>query len=285
MGYPAGMAGRLTLRFDCTSGKTILRTIEQRPPLRVIRAFPIAESGVLVHLHNLSGGILSTDQLELDVVAGVGTYVQLTTTGATRVYRSRADSRSAQQRTTIHVAGDALLEYLPDPLIPFAGARYRQETQITLEQGAGLFWWETLAPGREASGELFAYVRLENRLEIVAVKCLIAMENYILQPGECPLTSPARLGAYRYLSTFYICRVGVEREAWLTLEQKLSDLASELSHPGEILWGVSALVESGLVVRCLSRRGSNVSPGLEQFWQSARLALYGVRGCLPRKVY
>ena len=49
------------------------------------------------------------------------------------------------------VAENDLLELLPDPLIPFAGSAYQQQTQIDLADNAGLFWWETIAPGREAT--------------------------------------------------------------------------------------------------------------------------------------
>src|SRR5258708_1796448 len=134
---------------------------DQRPPLKVIRAFPQADGGTLVHLHNISGGVLGGDHLELEVEVGPQACVQLTSTSATRVYRSRPDMPSAQQLTRVHVQSGGLLEYLPDPLIPFAGARYRQQTEIQLEENAGLCWWEILAPGRVASGERFAYEQLQ----------------------------------------------------------------------------------------------------------------------------
>jgi len=62
-----------------------------------------------------------------------------------------------------------LLEYLPDPLIPFAGARYRQETEITLERMQGF------AGGRRwhlggGSRERFAYEQLHIEMGIQARK-------------------------------------------------------------------------------------------------------------------
>src|SRR5215210_3454247 len=92
----------------------------------------------------------------------------MTSTGATRIYRSREGRVPAVQRTSINVAENGLLEYLPDPLIPFAGSSYHQETRIELAAGAGLFWWETVAPGRDARGEVFAYDRLQITLDLLA---------------------------------------------------------------------------------------------------------------------
>ncbi len=280
-----GVSGRLVLRFDAVSGRTVLRSCEQRPPLQVVRAFPTAEGGALVHLNNLSGGVLGGDRLLLHVEAGPGTDVQLTSTGATRVYRCRDDVESACQHIDVQVAANALLEYLPDPVIPFAGARYRQETRIDLELGAGLFWWETLAPGREAHGELFAYDLLESSLSVTSQGTPLALERWRLEPRLRPLHSPARLGPYRYVTTFTICRVGLEPAAWQALEAQLADLAREWTHPDEAVWGVSALPAHGLTVRGLSRCGRHIAPGLLAFWRTAKRALYGRNAVAPRKVY
>src|SRR5205823_10690851 len=115
--------GQLHLGFvyDHAMRQTRLAICEQQPPLKVIRAFPLDEGGALVHLHNLSGGVLGGDQLALSVEVGPGAYVQLTSTSATRVYRSRPEMLPAFQENTVLVQKGALLEYLPDPLIPFAG--------------------------------------------------------------------------------------------------------------------------------------------------------------------
>ena len=62
----------------------------QEPPWRAIRAFPNPQHQAVVHLHNVSGGILSGDSLCLSIEAGPSTRVQVTSVGATRIYRQRA---------------------------------------------------------------------------------------------------------------------------------------------------------------------------------------------------
>jgi urease accessory protein len=242
------------------------------------------EGGALVHLHNVSGGVLGGDNLELSVEVGARAHAQLTTTGATRIYRSREFDVPARQSTVIDVGENALLEYLPDPLIPFAAARYQQETIIKLSPGGGLFWWETIAPGREASGELFEYDLLKLKLDVAVNDTPTVQERFKLEPELRPLSSPARLGPFRYFSTFYICRHGEERSRWLTLEKQLSELAASLSVTGEILWGVSTLPAHGLVVRALSMKGRSIETGLMSFWSAAKLAIYGKTAVPPRKV-
>src|SRR5712671_1312945 len=115
--------GRLRLRFEARGdgNQTILAKSEQQLPLRIVRAFQLDDGGALVHLHNLSGGVLGGDHLDLAIDVGPRAVAQVTSTGATRIYRSRKNAGPAAQRLRIDVAEDGLVEYLPDQLIPFAG--------------------------------------------------------------------------------------------------------------------------------------------------------------------
>ncbi|MGC1684206.1 MAG: urease accessory protein UreD [Candidatus Acidiferrales bacterium] len=288
--FGASLAGRvdasLSLGFERreTSGATVLSEAAQSPPLRVIRAFPTEDQSALVHLHNVSGGVLGGDRLALSVRVGYGASAQLTTTGATRVYRSRGDNLSAIQVNEIAVEENGLLEYVPDAIIPFAGARFQQQTRIQLSAGAGLFWWEILAPGREARGECFAYSRVGLRTEIHACGRLIAFENVDLEPAKIHMGAIARLGVYRYWITFYFCRAGVASSKWLAAEAHMRETAAPWCKPGEMLWSVSTLPADGLAIRGLARRGREILPALQALWSSAKVFLYGRAPILPRKV-
>jgi urease accessory protein len=280
------MCATLGLDFqrDQATGRTLLAASSQDPPLRVVRAFSRDDGSSLVHLHNVSGGILGGDQLTLDAKIGAAANVQLTTTGATRIYRPRAIAAAAEQHNKIAVAEDALLEYVPDQIIPYAGVRFLQTSEIHLAHGAALFWWEILAPGREARGEIFEYSRIEMHTDIFAAGRLIAAERVRLEPKARALTSLARLGDFRYWITFYICRVGVESAAWLSLEEELRKVAASFTPSGESIWGISALPAHGLAIRGLARRGHGIQAALHSLWRVAKLSLYGREPIFPRKV-
>ena len=262
-----------------------MRVLEAKPPLKVIRAFEADYGTALVHLHNVSGGVLGGDHLVLEAQVGAGARAQITTTSATRIYRNAVGKPPSYQLNALNVAENAFLELLPDPLIPFAASSYRQRTQITLADGAGLFWWETVAPGREARGERFDYDLLALEVDIQANGRPIALEYARMEPNTRPLASSVRLGQYGYFSTFYVCRVGLPAAQWTALEAELSALAGEMTTAGETLWGVSTLVRDGLVVRGLSCEGRSLTGGLVAFWRAARRALYGEVATPPRKVY
>ena len=278
--------GRLSLQFDYDSGalRTHLQVIEQRQPLKVVRAFDLPGGAALVHLHNLSGGVITGDKLSLNITVGAGASAQITSTSATRIYRTRPQARPAESTTLVQVKENALLEYLPDSLIPFAGAQYSQRTSVHLSNGAGLFWWETLAPGREARGEVFSYNSLRLAFDLRVAGIPFAIEHSDLNPPLRPLNSPARFGSHRYLSSFYICRAGATDAIWSTLEKQLLDVAERLSSP-VIIWGLTRLPAHGLVVRALSQNGRDIASGLVAFWRVAKQTLYGREAVVPRKIY
>lgn len=275
------MPAQLWMRFEESDGATLLR-LKQHPPWRVIRGFPTAGGETLAHLHNVSGGILDNDDLRLQVEVGPGARAQITTTGATRVYRSRAAGAVSRQRTEISIAARGLLEYLPDPLIPYARSRFEQSATIDLQDQATLFWWETIAPGREAAGEVFKYDALRSTLDLRACGEPVAIERYAIEPALRHPGSPARLAQFRYFSSLYVCQAG--RQNWLELESQLADLAGSLSRPGEVLWGVSTLTACGLAVRGAALAGRDLASGLIAFWSAAKWYLCGRVAKIPRKL-
>jgi len=236
-------------------------------------------------LHNVSGGVLDSDDLHLHVEIGPDARAQITTTGATRIYRSRSERAISRQRTEITVAKRGLLEYLPDAIIPYGRSRFEQSTTIDLNSEATLFWCETIAPGREAAGEVFDYNLLRSSLNLRAEGQSVAFERYAIEPGIRSPASAARLGPFRYFSTFYVCQAGRAAPSWLELESELGDLAEELSRPGEVLWGVSALAACGLAIRGVALKGRDLTQGLTRFWRAAKWSLCGRVAAIPRKIY
>jgi urease accessory protein len=266
------------------AGQTVLFRCSRRPPLQVVRGFEREDGSALAHLHNVSGGVLGGDRLFLRARVGPGAEAQLTTTGSTRIYRPRADAPSAVQINEIFVDEDALLEYVPDSIIPFAGARFSQRTAIHLAERAGLFWGEMLAPGRQARGEIFAYDRIELLTNVFAPNSRIAAERIRIEPASANPRSVARLGDYQYFASFYICRVGQCASVWMAAEERLRQVVGAMTKPGEVVWGISTLVSDGLLARCLARHGRDMNSGLQAIWREAKLLLYGRVPIPPRKI-
>jgi urease accessory protein len=256
------------------------RVARQDPPWKVVRAF-----GSLVHLHNVSGGVLAGDRLALDVEVQAGAAAQITTTGATRLYRHRHGTADSEQHARFSVGDGALLEYLPDAVIPYAGSRHIQRTEIRLGRGSTLFWWEVVAPGRLAAGERFAFERLRVQTEVYAGSRPVLRENYLLEPKRKDLSATARMFEYSHTTSLCAIQEGRPPAFWRALEDRLNEIARERTQMGQTVWGASMLASDGVVVRGLSKSGCFIHETLIEFWRTARLAITGNDAVPPRKIY
>jgi len=267
-----------------TEGATILRVKQQQPPWRVVRGFKAPSGELLAHIHNVSGGILDTDSLDWRIDVARGAQAQVTSTGATRIYRSRAPERIASQRAALSVGENGYLEYLPDQLIPFAGSRFDQSMRVELAGGASMILWDQIAPGREASGEMFRYESLASTFEMATEGEPIAIERWTIAPLLRRVNALPRLGHFRYFGSCYICRAGEPARYWRAFESEMQIIADRLSE-AEVLWGITSLRAHGIVARCVATSGRSVTQGLIEIWKAAKWHLCGRVATLPRKVH
>jgi urease accessory protein len=273
----------MELKFTLDGTCTRMFVPVQEPPWRAVRAFQNPQRQAVVHLHNVSGGILSGDSLHLSIEAGTSTRVQVTSVGATRIYRQRSGGAMARLFTSIRVGDGAMLEYLPDAVIPFSGSRFSQSTAVSLGPNAGFIGWETLAAGRIASGEVFGFDFFHTEWSVCSDTRPLALERYSLTPAARDPRSIARWGRFRYSATLYICHTGVAQPRWIDLESRLNDLAfRQTSHASR--WGVSTLVAGGLVIRGLALEAHQITTVLYTFWDLAKQELWGEHAIPPRKI-
>ena len=161
------------------------------------------EDGHLVlSIVNPTAGFFDGDVLASEVQVAAGAKLVLSTPSASRVYRTRSGA-AAESSQSFRVEENASLEWIPEPFIPHAGARYVQRTEIDLHPSASLLFFEWIAPGRVAMGEIFAYQQLRWELDLRLAGKLIARERYDLTPGGDSLEAlRAKFPAAHYLSVY-----------------------------------------------------------------------------------
>jgi urease accessory protein len=215
--------------------------------LSLSKAYKLPDSGgaLLVQAVNPTAGMFAGDLVELRAEVGENAALVLTTPAASRVFsaaRAKTGAR-AITRQTFRVEEGAWLEYLPEIFIPHANSVHRQETEIHLAPGAGLFFLETLAPGRTARGEIFNYTRLEYHAQLHRAGHLIYQERNTLAPE----TQPDTLHAFKAIfpgaaePTYYASGL-LCPPADLTLPARdFQEAVAALSEPGAIYCGATLL--------------------------------------------
>lgn len=127
-----------------------------------------------------TAGLLEGDHVDLDIVIEPSSKIVLSNPTALRVHKMGTGKATWNQ--CFHIAPNAFLETHPEWLIPQTDSRFEQRTHIDLEKDAQLFFIETLAPGRVASGESFAFSSYRNRLELRYDGKLSALEKFEISP-------------------------------------------------------------------------------------------------------
>lgn len=163
---PRGQDGRLSIHAALVGERTRLLSLRCHAPLQVLRAAytePELPRLAALTICSPAGGVLQGDRLSIDVALDAGAQLRLETQSATRLYAMPDGSASGQ--VNLKIGPGAFLEYVPDPLIPYAGASYHQESSWEVDESATLIAGEVVACGREARGEKARYKRVELEID------------------------------------------------------------------------------------------------------------------------
>ncbi|HET7094217.1 MAG TPA: urease accessory protein UreD [Thermomicrobiales bacterium] len=268
-----GKVGLLELEMAPVAGKTRITRRYQQAPLYIFSPLyidPARPDMAFVYLLHQGGGIVQGDRYRFDLVCKPGVAAHVTTQAATKLYRMERDF--ATQWTEIAVGADAVLEYLPDPVIPFRDARFHQRTRLVIDPTATAIVGETLLPGRVAYGERHAYTLFTSRTDAVAPDgSLLFADRIAFDPTRRPLQTPGRLGPYDVFATLF---VAAPRPAPAEL---VARLRAALAPHADVLAGASELPnQCGAAVRILGPSSLPVKRAFDAAWRAARLATLGV---------
>ena len=208
-----------------------------RAPLHLSK--PHEDAGVLVvNVVNPTAGLLAGDRIDLRVRVESGARLLVTTPSASRAHRTPHGHAEVAQDFIVEAGG--WLENWPELFIPQGGARYRQSTRLQLAAGGEALFFETLAPGRVAMGEAFAFTELKWETDVLLDEEVIARERYWLTPESAAISAlRAQFPTAYYASCFVITpRLTPEAPCWAAIHAL---------HEAEAWVGCSPLRRGGFV--------------------------------------
>lgn len=177
---------------------------------------------LLVQAVNATAGIFAGDQLDFCVNLEPDAAVLLTSPSASRIHTM--PSGEANLRQKISVKAGAWLEWMPELFIPQRDCRYRQQTELHVERGASVYFVETLAPGRVAYGEMFAFERLHWSTRIHYDGKLVLAEHYPMSPRDQSLRDLKRDESPWYFASALLIHSGaIPLRTWQTAIADWSD--------------------------------------------------------------
>ncbi len=141
---------KLSLGFEKKGDKTIVASRRHSGPYVIQRPFYPEQDGIChIYLLHPPGGMVSGDHLKLELKLEKGAQALLTAPSAGKVYL--CPTSAARQTQHFQVKHGALLEWLPQEMILFNGAKASFETHIELQDESSQFiGWELTCLGRRA---------------------------------------------------------------------------------------------------------------------------------------
>ena len=276
-----GRVGALEVNYVRQDQKTIISRANCTSPWHLFPPVYLDETGsAYTLLLNPSGGLVGGDRLSIDMSLGPRAHVIISTPSANRVYRSFSKTSHSAQTIRIAVGAGAILEWVPEHTIPFAGSRFRQAIHISLAPRATVVLWDAMASGRMAQGERWAFASLANEITITTASGGSLIERYSLD-SERVSHAIGMAQAWNYVGSLYIVSDVTAPDVWKSLETRLVDILDQ--KPGELLGGVSLPAVPGLAVKLLARSGPVLTATLDNLWSAVRESLWGFLPAILRK--
>jgi urease accessory protein len=224
-----------------------------------------------IFIQQSGDGFVQGDRYRVDIDCTPGSAAHITTQAASKVFRARHNF--ATQLVNLRAGQGAILEYLPDPVVPFRGSRLFQRTSVIADEESTVILGETLLPGRVAHDEAHVYDLYWAETEVRRPNGTVLFSDVVrLNPaaGEHP-KSIGLLGAYDVFATLYILTTQVD------LGLLVAQLRQASAAKTDVLVGVSELPNAcGVGIKVLGSTSKAVQAAVRTAWNASRLALLGV---------
>ena len=171
---PREETGTLEIGVAISGGRSVVQRQYYTRALKVIRAHYLDNSGqAYLTIVNPGGGYVGGDVYRIGVEVDPGASLLLTDQSAVKVYRTPNDY--VVQNMHLKVGGGSVLEYLPDQLILYREADYRQQITADVHAGGSLLMADIITPGWSPDRGHFLYdqaflrnvVTVDGELEII----------------------------------------------------------------------------------------------------------------------
>lgn len=267
------MDGAASLAFVRRQDATVLTSLYQQAPLRIL--LPAAGDidvalGVVVVT---SGGLVGGDQLDISVRCGDGSRAMVCGQAAEKVYRSAG--ADCQVTVSLAASSDAWLEWLPQETILFDGARLHRNTTVDADSSARVLAGELLVFGRRARSERFTRGHLFDRWQVHRGGRLAWVDALRLDDPEAAFAATASLAGAAAIATL----VYVDPSASAALDVARA-IAAPLSAAG--LEFAATLVGGVLIARWLATDAQALRLAFGRFWAMFRHRVAGLPPVLPR---
>lgn len=193
--------GELYIKTSVKNGKTVVSDRFYTSPFKIAQPFYDRDTAEIMVMQ-ASAGILAGDAHRLQFDIGAGSKVMITGQSYTKLFDM--SGKNAKQETRITVAEGAELYYMPCPVIPFCGSDFESRVNIKISRNSRLFLWDIMSCGRVGMGERFAFKRYRQRMEVMVDGRTVFVDNARLVPDECDVSGIGFFEGHTHMGAAYL---------------------------------------------------------------------------------
>lgn len=266
--------GYLRLTGARKGKKTILKESYSEGAFKITRPVYLTTTGeACFYIMNPGGGYVDGDTYKIDICLEEAAMAMVTTQSSTKIYKTR--TRPAIQETSIHLKSESVLEFLPDPIIAYQHACYKQRTVVSMESGASFICSEIYTPGWAPDGTLFQYGLLQSKMEVYLDERLVLFDHVKIQPDE-DIMGIGFMEGYTHFGTMIVINDRVNQ----AIVEKLHDHFDLI--PG-VRIGLTMLAVPGFALRVLANTTQEIEKVLAYCHESIRNRLLEKEAVFLRK--
>ncbi len=283
---PSGSVGKnafLHLGFEQRGERTVLAHLERRAPLLVQQALYWDEALPdlpCVFVITTTGCILQGDRFNIEIDLAPDTRAHVTTQAATKIHSM--DANYAAQTQNIVLGENAYLEYLPDPVIPHAHARFITTTDVCAHSSATLLYSEVMMGGRKyhGEGELFQYDVFSSTVRARRPDgAELFTEKFVIEPHVQNVRQVGVMGTFDVFANVVLLTPKHHADKVFDLVPAVVNLEEQWAA------GASRLPnDAGLVFKVLGQESEPVQAKVREFWSIVRQTVIGAP-VLPKFVW
>ncbi|MFK4425399.1 MULTISPECIES: urease accessory protein UreD [Bacillus] len=224
--------------------KTVPIKVYHKDALKVTQPIYLDDYGrAYYYIMNSGGGYLKGDFYSININVHEDAKTYITSQSATKVYKT--PNSYALQELNVYIGENAVMEYLPDPLIMYKDAAYKQKTNIYMQNNSTLILCDSVTPGWSPNMEKFTYQYFDSLTKVYMENKLVVYDHLLLNPFKESLDQMGILNQYSHYGTFMVINENITNDLIVALK-------TSLSNTNNMKIGISSMPCKGFVIRILS---------------------------------
>lgn len=240
------MKSSLHIQVTRKGERSVLTDCFFSPPYKVADVTEDRRDGTLqLMLMSASPGILDGDAQDIKIDVGDHAQLCLHTQSYQRIYSMQ---HCATQQTKVCVGKNALLSYIPHPVVPHKASAFVADTAIYLQENASLTWGEIISCGRKLNGEVFLFSKYHSKTSVYYKGKVVLKENLLLQPAAINPATMGQLRQFTHQATLIFLNDSYPMEA---IREKMLAVLNKYEDSS---YGISRTACNGLMIRILGQK-------------------------------